>query len=62
MLRAHPVAVWHAESLPELVGALAGEIAEAIAGHLSAALEEVRALAEELAGTAVEPVLSEAAE
>jgi type I restriction enzyme M protein len=38
------------------------EIAEAIAGHLSTALEEVRALAEELAGTVIEPTLSEAAE
>ena len=38
------------------------DIAAAIEGHLTAALEEVRALAEELGGETIEPALVEAAE
>jgi type I restriction enzyme M protein len=38
------------------------EIASAIEGHLAAALEEVRALVEELGAEATEPAIEEAAE
>ncbi len=40
MLRAHPVAGWHAERLPELVGALAGRPRyEALRGHVTELLQ-----------------------